>query len=299
MTSSVLATIRKASLGLSLLATISIILLSASPAKAGITITQSTCPIVIDQPGTYLLATDVGPCAPGVDGIDISASNVTLQLAGHTITGTATAGTCDNAFGISIFSSGPMLTNVNVLGSGTINRFALGFDAANSANSSVKLLKVNADCPDLGFAEGIEIDPPGGHWMLQGNVVRGPGATTAGLVLFDINNNTVVRNDVNDSVSIVDSSNNIIANNTASDNFGGIFLITVTLGSNNNQVSANTTNNNQGGGLAIVVGSVGNTISGNTSFNNTPFDMEDDNPSCGSNRWQGNHFNTASQPCIH
>jgi hypothetical protein len=86
MTSSVLATIRKASLGLSLLATISIILLSASPAKAGITITQSTCPIVIDQPGTYFLATDVGPCAPGVDGIDISASNVTLQLAGHTIT---------------------------------------------------------------------------------------------------------------------------------------------------------------------------------------------------------------------
>jgi hypothetical protein len=63
-----------------------LVVASASPAKAGITITQSTCPIVIDQPGTYFLATDVGPCAPGVDGVDISASNVTWQLAGHTIT---------------------------------------------------------------------------------------------------------------------------------------------------------------------------------------------------------------------
>src|SRR6201987_3934420 len=93
----------------------------------------------------------------GADGIDISASNVTLQLAGHTITGTATAGTCDTGVGISIFSPGPMLTNVNVLGSSTINNFALGFDASNSSNFSVKFLKVNANYPDLGFAEGMEI----------------------------------------------------------------------------------------------------------------------------------------------
>jgi parallel beta-helix repeat protein len=300
MTSNLLATIRKASLSLSLVATISIILLSASPARAGITITQSTCPIVIDQPGTYILATDVGPCAPGADGIDISASNVTLHLAGHTIAGTATPGTCNNTLGISIFSSGPMLTNVNVLGSGTINNFVLGFDAANSANSSVKFVKVNANCPDLGFAEGFEIDPPGGHWTLQGNVVRGPGDTTAGIALFQVNNNIVVQNDVNDSFSFVDSSNNVIVSNTASDNDGGIFLITVTLGSNNNQVSANTTSNNgANGGLVITVGSGGNNISGNKSFNNLPFDMEDDNPSCGTNTWRGNKFNLASQPCIH
>lgn len=50
-------------------------------------------------------------------------------------------------------------------------------------------------------------------------------------------------NNVNDSVSIADSNNNVIANNTASDNFGEIFLITVTLGSNN-KVYANTTSNN-------------------------------------------------------
>ena len=119
--------------------------------------------------------------------------------------------------------------------------------------------------------------------------------------MFEVNNNVVVRNDVDDSFSFVASSNNVITNNVGSNNTGGMFLITFQgLGSNNNQVSANTNSNNQGGsGLVILEGSVGNTISGNKSFDNTVFDMEDDNPNCGSNRWQGNHFNTASQPCIH
>ena len=298
MTSNVLATVRKASLGFSLLATISIILLSASTAKAGttLTITQSTCPIVIDQPGEYSLATDVGPCAPGADGIDIAASNVTLHLFGHTIAGAATVGTCDNALGISISSSGSMLTNVNVLGPATINNFVFGFNAANSANSSVKFVNVNANCPDLGGATGLEIDPPGGHWTLQGNVVRGPGDTTAGIVLSQVNNNIVVRNNVNDSITMFRSDNNVIVANTANDNFGGIIL----LGSHNNQVIANTTSNNRDfSGILIFGNSGGNNFSGNKSFNNLPFDMEDDNPNCGTNTWQGNKFNLASQPCIH
>ena len=60
-------------------------LLTGRPAKAGttITITQSTCPIMINQPGEYDLATDVGPCTPGTDGIDILASDVTLHLDGQ------------------------------------------------------------------------------------------------------------------------------------------------------------------------------------------------------------------------
>jgi len=69
---------------------------------------------------------------------------------------------------------------------------------------------VNANCPDLGFAEGFEIDLPGGRWMLQGNVVRWPGPFSTGIVLFQVNNNVVVRNDVDDSFSFVASSNNVI-----------------------------------------------------------------------------------------
>jgi parallel beta-helix repeat protein len=272
---------------------------SASPAKAGITITQSTCPIVIDQPGTYFLATDVGPCASGVDGIDISASNVTLHLAGHTIAGTATAGTCNFNFGIFVFTSGPaLLTNVTVLGSGTISNFFAGFVGENSANSSVKFVTVTANCPFHSY--GLAILSPGGQWKLQGNVVREPGENSTGILLLQVNNNALVQNDVNNSLSLQDSSDNTVVNNTASDNSGGIFLGTITLGSNNNQIHANTTSNNVGGvGLTIAVGSGGNNISGNRSFNNTPFDMEDDNPNCGTNTWQGNRFTIASQSCIH
>jgi hypothetical protein len=75
--------IGRARLGLALLAALSITLLSPSPAKAGMTITQSTCPVVISQPGEYSLAVDVGPCLPGVDVIDITASGVTLHLNGR------------------------------------------------------------------------------------------------------------------------------------------------------------------------------------------------------------------------
>ena len=88
-------------------------------------------------------------------------------------------------------------------------------------------------------------------------------------------------------------------NNTANDNEGGIFFGTHTTGSNNNEIHANTTNNNSvGGGLTIALGSTANNISGNESLNNLSFDMEDDNPTCDSNKWEGNHFNTANQPCI-
>ena len=85
MIRNVLATIQKERLGPSILAAFPFILLCTPSAKAGTTTTQSTCPVLIAQAGDYSLGTDVGPCLPGVDGIDIVASNVTLHLNGHTI----------------------------------------------------------------------------------------------------------------------------------------------------------------------------------------------------------------------
>src|SRR5437870_5656364 len=105
MTWNVLVAIRRARLGLTVLAALSITLLWASPAKAGTTITQSFCPVLIAQSGEYSLATDVGPCAPGADGIDITASNVTLHLNGHTISGTTTSGTCNSSKGIHVMGT--------------------------------------------------------------------------------------------------------------------------------------------------------------------------------------------------
>jgi parallel beta-helix repeat protein len=101
--------------------------------------------------------------------------------------------------------------------------------------------------------------------------------SSSGIFLFGVDNNNLVGNDVNDSMSIVDSSKNTIVNNTASDNFGGIFVGGFRSVSQNNQIHANTTNNNTlSFGLDLGVGATNNNITGNKSFGNDPFDMQDE-----------------------
>jgi hypothetical protein len=303
MTWKVFVAIRRAKLGLSLLAGLSITLLWTSPAKAGTTITQSTCPVVIAQSGDYALATDVGPCAAGADGIDITASNVTLHLNAHTISGTATSGTCNNSDGIHVIGT-PLLpvALVRILGTGTITNFATGLLAENSGGSFVKFVTVTANCPFT--SSGFAIAPSSSMWKLDSNLVR-EQANSGGIVLAG-NDNDVVHNDVNDEIELLDSSNNTIVNNIADNGIIGIDLISLVGGSNNNEIHANTTDNNTqprsgagpfGDGIVLRSGASSNNISGNKSFNNL-IDMEDDNANCDSNKWHGNKFNTANQPCI-
>jgi hypothetical protein len=298
------------------LAVMSITLLWASVAKAG-EITQSTCPVVIAKSGDYLLARDIGPCANGVDGIEIKASGVTLLLNGHTITGEgATPGACSTGAGISVGWTGlPMLRKVAIIGAGTISNFNIGVLAQNSANSSATMVTVTApQCSSLGF--GFSVASPGGGWSLFNNVVREPGISSYGIGL-GVDGNTVFGNIVNDSIgvgvalvsgspAVVGSSKNAIFNNIANDNLGGVLVYS---GSNNNQIFGNITNDNNSAGLCspaspcsglwVMEGATGNIVTGNTSFGNIPFDMEDDNANCGSNKWEGNHFRNANESCIH
>ncbi len=46
-----------------------------------------TFPIVIDTPGSYVLTADLHVTEPGVNGINITAENVVLDLAGHVVRG--------------------------------------------------------------------------------------------------------------------------------------------------------------------------------------------------------------------
>jgi len=286
-----------------LLAVISITLLWSSVAEAGTTITNGTCPVTLSQSGVYSLATDVGPCDPGKDGIDIQASWVTLLLNGHTIKGSAAPGTCNTSNGINVGlpTPGPMIRGVEVLGGGTVSNFFVGLGAQNSADSFAAFVTVTApQCNPSGgpTSDGFLVQAPGGGWTLFNNVVREPGVNSYGIVLV-ADSNALVGNNVNDSIAIVGSSNTIVAN-TANDNFGGIFVFS----GSKNQIYANTTNHNNsanggGSGLSIALGATGNTITGNTSFDNVPWDMEDDNPNCDSNKWKGNHFGTSNESCIH
>jgi len=312
----VLVNIRMARLALTLLATLSITLLWASPAKAGTT-TINTCGTTITKSGVYTLGTNLS-CASGVDGIDITASNVTLLLNSHTISG-ATSGNCNISNGI--FVDGP--SGVNVVGPGTISNFVIGFFVENSAGGSVSFTTVTAPlagCPPAGtISHGFETRFSS-NWTLLGNVVREAEQYSGGIdVFFDASqtpvgmdsHNNVIGNNVNDSITLLDNNKSNIIGNTASNNYGGIFV----LGGSNNNIAANTTNNNvaacsgsvlvcSGDGIALTsdlngVPTSGNNVDGNTSFGNSPYDMEDDSPDCGTDKWEGNHFKTANVPCIH
>jgi hypothetical protein len=87
-----------------------------------------------------------------------------------------------------------------------------------------------------------------------------------------------------------------VVNNTANGNAGsGIVLDNNTTG---NQVHANTTNMNSRSGIRIINGSNNNVLAGNSAEGNVFLDLEDDNPNCDDNVWEGNKFDTASQTCI-
>jgi len=223
----------------------------------------------------------------------------TLHLDGHNIIGSASETACNSSVGIRVgLPALPMLSQVRVLGTGTISNFFIGFRAQNSAGSFVKFVTVTAACANF-FSFGFQILGPGGQWKLQENVVREPGLTSEGILLQNIDDNDLVRNDVNDTIGVFASNNNTVVNNVASDNQGGIEFGFFGLPSNNNEIHANTTTNNStGSGLAIDVGSTGNNVTGNSAFNNSPFDMQDNNSGCDNNKWQGNHFGIANQPCI-
>jgi hypothetical protein len=283
MTWNRLVAIRRVRLVLPLLVAICITLLWASPAKAGTVINQSTCPVVIAQSGDYSLGTDVGPCVGAFDGIDILASRVTLHLQGHTITGTCASGVGIRVLGTPVAP----LTMVRILGTGTISTFSTGFQADNSGGSFVKFVTVASQCFQ---GTGFYITLTSSQWKLDGNVVQAP-STSYGVIL-DGGDHDLVRNNISDTIT-VRSDNNVIVNNTANGDGGGIFVE-----GNNNDIHANTTNDNfSSNGIWVFLGS-GNNITGNTAENNVPYDLDDNNPNCGTNKWEGNKFNTANQPCI-
>jgi hypothetical protein len=219
-----------------------------------------------------------------------------LNLNGHTITN---AGSCFGSSGIHVEGT-PLipLTQVHILGPGTIDNFGEGFLAENSAGSFVKFVTVISQCPSGG---GFLIQSSSSQWKLQGNVAATP---SFGIVLRFSDDNDLVGNDVNNGMLFIGSNNNTVVNNTANNGFGsGIALGGFSPGagfvpSSNNEIHANTTNNNSFSGIKSGFGSTGNNITGNNSFGNIMFDMDDENPNCDSNKWKGNHFNTANQSCI-
>jgi Right handed beta helix region len=260
--------------------------LGASAASADVRITQATCPVAIAAPGDYRLDTDL-TCQPGENGIVITASNVTVRLDGHHI-----SGTCGAGVGILVgVVNGPMLSRVRLIGDGTVENFQTGIRAQNTAQSMLKKVTVTLQCS---LSDAVSLLGPGGDWKIEGNIVRGP-VDSSGISLVGIDGNVLVRNDVNNTIDLIPSSDNIIVDNIASG--GGILLFR---GSNRNEIHGNTANDTPaaGAGIGIVLGATANTVTGNTALNNVAFDLFDGNPGCDANKWKGNTFATANQTCI-
>jgi parallel beta-helix repeat protein len=283
---------------LTLLAVLSISLFCASKAKAAPTpITSSACNNFITASGAYILQTDIGPCAPGDVGIWISVSNVNLYMNGHTLNGSTVPGNCDGSVGVfaASFDETTVISGVNVIGPGKMSNWQIGLASTHSTKSSVSFTKVTADCSAPVNSYGIVVDGTTSRWTFLGNVVQEPGNTSAGLDLGG-SGHYVAGNSVNDTLEIVDCTGCVVFGNFATNDSGGIYVS----GGSNNQILANTTENNTGfSGILLTGGTTGNLVSLNRSLNNTPYDMEDDSPGCGTDKWERNTFKTANKTCIH
>jgi parallel beta-helix repeat protein len=176
---------------------------------------------------------------------------------------------------------------VRILGTGTISTFTRNFEADYSAGSFVKFVTVSSQCTSN---YGFLINSSSSQWKLDGDTVIAP-ETSFGVAFFGTDNE-IVRSNISDTISV--SSNNVIVNNTASDNFGGIFVF-----GSNNDIHANTTDNNSAGdGIDVIAGALGNNITGNTAENNHPFDLEDDNPTVAPTNNSTNFSTSASRSLV-
>jgi parallel beta-helix repeat protein len=242
----------------------------AIPATAAASVNSLTSCQTISVSGTYRLNTNVTGPASGGDCFDITASNVTLFLNGHTI-----AGGLNFSDGIAVFAAYD-----NIVGPGAVTGWGGAIQLNAGGNGRVRgVTATGNDASDNN--DGIEVFTPGN--TVIGNTVS--GNENQGMV---VNNsgvpgppNTVNGNTVNDNGSAgieIDSGPETINNNTANDNgASGIFLFGL---GNGDTINNNTALNNGGAGF----------------FDNT--DLFDFNPGCGSNTWRHNTFGTANQSCI-
>lgn len=290
------------------MAAVGVAALGAGSASAQSAIT--TCGRTLDEPGSYHLDSDIGPC-PG-HGVVIAAQGVHLTLGGHTITGVSGPGACD----LDNPQSGVVLTpgssDVTVSG-GTITGFVDGINVGG-ARSRVRGMTVAGNC-----VFGITVSGP--SHRVDTSVVT--GNATDGIALCESQDAVVTANHVSGSgryavivscgpttvrnhitsnvleknglpigdgggVGVFYGDETEIADNVINGNFVGIWLSW----SANGTVRDNVINGNLTQGVGVSdIGPV-NQVSANTAWGNGSFDLADDAAACGTTVWTGNFFGT-------
>jgi parallel beta-helix repeat protein len=229
-------------------------------------------PVVVDQnhPAIPACAAQVaGPATSGDLAIDedttliqnhdgrivIAADNVTLNCAGHTITGPGRlAG----------------LPGINLVG-------RTGVTVRN--------------CVVQDFNDAFRIEQSDGNTFTDNTV----STVRQGFTLLGSDNNTLTGNRVTDAndwfgYGVLDGSTaNELRDNTATSVAGVGFIIWA---SNDNVITGNEASDNFGNGFGANAGAAGNTFSGNTANNNTLRGIEDQTSGATGNAGTDNHYSS-------
>jgi parallel beta-helix repeat protein len=264
----------------------------------------TTCGTTIRGPGNYTLAADIGPCSG--DGVTITASDVTFDLAGHTISGISTPASCNTGepqIGITVTTGA---SNVQI-GGGTVTGFVDGI-AFGASDSRVASMRVANNCINgmvVSNATSVTVDA---------STVTGNGSD--GLLLLDADASSVQANDVSSNgrygvALVAGSDRNTIRDNSLKGNGGGGLVLIggtdtrilrnlaqgnlqgIALHTGDNVVEGNIAGANQTVGITIAEDGAGhNRLTGNTATGNGAFDLTDVNANCGTNLWQDGIFVT-------
>jgi parallel beta-helix repeat protein len=272
--------------------------LIAIPAQAAFTDISTCSPIT--QPGDYQVTADLSAAGGGADCIDITASNVSLKLNGHVITGSGVGG-----FGITVSGAG-RLNHVGIEGPGLIKNFVTGIFLTNTDYSQVNRVTASRNTFD-----GIQ----GGNstfLTLGYNIATQNG--NFGILLENSTNSAVAFNELNGNggggpstnltggLWLTGGSNNQANNNQASGNGNptGGFNSGIVISSNGNRVYNNSTDGNVGAGIEVDVAAANNQIFSNlSSVGNHGSDLQDDNVNCGTNVWVDNvAFTKSPASCV-
>jgi len=228
---------------------------AASPAHAS----HVGCGSVIMTNTT--LDTDVGPCAG--DGLIVAASNITLDLSGHTVagTGTGTGVRVGQQFGV-------------VVKNGAVVGFHEGLVLDEADGNTITLLALSGN-----VRQGITLAGSNNN-LIDRNTIFDNGGDAIRLGLSS--DNEVRRNTTTGNVfgiGVADgSTNNLIARNTVSDS--DVFGIAVFSSANNNRVVSNTVvGTASGDGISVSADSSGARLRRNTANANGDDGIDVDNPS--------------------
>jgi parallel beta-helix repeat protein len=220
-----------------------------------------SCGQVITQ--STVLENDVGPCpANGAHGIVVGASNITLDLNGHTVFGTAARGE-----GAGVY----MLNRTGVtVRNGTVRDFDGGVAVDGGSGNTVTAITARDNIGTLNvtrYGEGIALLSSTNNRVI-GNLVVHNGPF-GGIGLYSINNNEHARTTTGNANGNLIDSNQVVDNNIArSETINDSDGIRVERQGEFNVITNNRVTGSGLDGIALFAFSPNNTIRNNAVHNN-------------------------------